>query len=57
MSRDGSCVRRCPYCGERYRQTNWMVRRHARTDQGKWLRNTHEIACYEKLRKPKETVK
>lgn len=37
----------CPYCGERYRLTNFMRRRNGNRDaQGRLLSNTHLIACH-----------
>lgn len=41
----------CPYCGERYKLTNWM-RRHNNPERdeetGRFLNNTHLIACHRK---------
>lgn len=40
----------CPYCGQRYKLTNFM-RRHdpAKDDQGRFLTDTHLRACWRKL--------
>lgn len=39
----------CPYCGKRYKRTNWMIRFHGPTDEnGYILRDTHLIACWRK---------
>lgn len=37
----------CPYCGKRYRLTNFMRRKDVERDaQGRLLSNTHLIACH-----------
>lgn len=39
----------CRYCGEHYVLTNWMRRRAGdRDEQGRWLSDTHLIACHRK---------
>ena len=39
-----------PYCGKRYRLTNYMKRSKElkRGHDGRWLNNTHLIACHRK---------
>lgn len=44
----GSHSRKCPFCGNYYVRTNWMVRRNVFSKDGKWLSDTHLIACAEK---------
>ena len=42
----------CPYCGERYKLTNWMRRQGANAIYlpafDRWLTDTHLIACHRK---------
>lgn len=40
--------RTCDVCGQRYQYVNWMVRRGIRDNNGRWLKDTHEIACAKK---------
>ena len=46
----------CPYCGLRYKLTNFMRRSRVlqQDDKGRWLHNTHLIACYRKSSTPEK---
>lgn len=44
---NGARTHHCPWCGESYQFTNWM-KRYDRTEDGKILPDTHQIACYKK---------
>lgn len=41
--------RTCPICGKRYRYTNYMSRHRITATDGRWLRDTHVIACAKKV--------
>jgi len=38
----------CPFCGQRYRKTNWMNRSGLGTYRGKLIDDTHKAACANK---------
>jgi hypothetical protein len=47
---NGNHIRTCRYCGRVYIRCNYMIRRGAGTGpDGRWLGDTHEIACARKL--------
>ncbi len=49
----GTHASTCRYCGKRYQLTNWMKRKNlGRDDQGRLLGDTHQAACWKKLKAP-----
>ena len=56
MPQSGSkMVGPCPYCGQRYRLTNFMRRTGLKDDQGRRLSDTHLIACWNRVSRAKQT--
>lgn len=47
----GTHASTCRYCGNRYQLTNWMKRKNlGRDDEGRLLGDTHQAACWRKLK-------
>ena len=49
----GTHASTCRYCGQIYQLTNWMKRknlRDQRDDKGRLLEDTHQAACWRKMK-------
>lgn len=46
---NGTRTYQCPFCKKPYLRSNYMLRPHARADDGTRLRDTHQIKCYREL--------